>query len=485
MTRDGVGDLVIGYATTKGGSIVVLHGNLDAHAPQTKESWLAAGKHQYSDPYLQISKPISTSSQPGLMIAADVNGDGHLDLVFATHGGDQISVMFGDGKGNFLSPKSTNVAGGITALAAYRPGAPFTEEMIVAGYESGGKARLSILTYSAKSFAEQATYVLPGEAIAMSVANLDADSVPDTAIVAGDQLLILHGKAALSGKDALTTVPISDVRSVTEGAFLFDRHGQLQLSVLTASGDVVILAHEGFDSRPYTSQEIAQVRRAQQGHSNAQSLSRGTGNTGDEPWIEVERKSVAGAYAPAGPPPILLRSRASGGGGDDLVILNSSQRRQTLISHSFLSSSGNLLSAAASPSNRVTSSGLASSNMLAAVSQPISPDARDGLVMLNADNASPEFMLGATGNTFYVNTTADNSGTTTDPSDGLRCTQGSAERCTLRDAVTFVNNDSTANIGAGTSDTIMLPAGTYTLTWQAGTFDSNGNAVTHLGFSGR
>jgi hypothetical protein len=215
--EDGVGDLVIGYATTKGGSIAVLHGNLDAHAPQTKESWLAAGKHQYSDPYSQISKPIATSSQPGLMVAADVNGDGHLDLVFVTHGSNQISVMFGDGKGSFLSPKSTNVGGGITALAAYRPGAPFTEEMIVAGYESGGKARLSILTYSAKSFAEQATYVLPDEAIAMSVANLDADSVPDAAIVAGDQLLILHGKAALSGKGALTTVPISDVRWVTEG----------------------------------------------------------------------------------------------------------------------------------------------------------------------------------------------------------------------------------------------------------------------------
>lgn len=26
----------------------------------------------------------------------------------------------------------------------------------------------------------------------------------------------------------------------------------------------------------------------------------------------------------------------------------------------------------------------------------------------------------------------------------------------------------------------MLPAGTYTLTWQAGTFDGKGNAVTHL-----
>ena len=116
--EDGVGDLAIGYAISSGGSIALLHGNLDAHAPQTQESWLAAGRHQYSDPYLQTSKPISITSQPGLMVAADVNGDGHLDLVFAATGSSQIFVMFGDGKGNFLAPIRTSVAGPVTALTA-------------------------------------------------------------------------------------------------------------------------------------------------------------------------------------------------------------------------------------------------------------------------------------------------------------------------------------------------------------------------------
>src|SRR6202000_2298725 len=73
--EDGVNDLVIGYALSKGGSIAVLRGNLDAHAPQTHESWLAAGGREYSDPYLQNSAPISVDSPLRLLAAAEVDGE--------------------------------------------------------------------------------------------------------------------------------------------------------------------------------------------------------------------------------------------------------------------------------------------------------------------------------------------------------------------------------------------------------------------------
>ena len=136
--------------------------------------------------------------------------------------------------------------------------------------------------------------------------------------------------------------------------------------------------------------------------------------------------------------------------------------------------------AAVAPSSRVTSSNIASENVVAALSVPVSPEARQGLVLLSADNVSPDITLPSAGNTFFVNTTADNTGSNTDPSDGVRCTEGSGEICTLRDAITFANNDGPDNISAGKSDTIMVPAGTYNLTWQAGVTDGNSNAVTHL-----
>jgi len=477
FNEDGVIDLVIGYGLEKGGSISLLHGNLDAIAPQSEASWQAAGRHAYSDPFLQLSKPVSVAAQPDLMISADVNGDGHLDLVYATKGSSQLNVLFGDGKGNFLAPISASVGGTITALAAYRPGAPLLGEAILAGYQAKNGAKVSILSYNSNAVVSRAVYSLPGAVAAMTVANLDADLIPDTAIIAGDRLLILHGKNALSGRGSLTTLPIEGVESVTAGEFLFDRHAQLQLSVLTNNGDAVILAHEGFDSRPYTPQQIAETRRPVQKNSNTQTLAQQAGNNGDQPWVEIETTPGAATHSFGDKTPILLRSRASGSGGDDLLVINSSQQQRTLIRHT-IASSPNV--SAANP-NRIATSSVASTNVVAALSLPVTSGARQGLIMLSSDNISPEVItLPSAGNTFFVNAFADNTGSATDPSDGTRCTEGAGEVCTLRDAVTFANNDASDNMSAGKSDTIMVPAGTYNLTWQAGLTDGNTNALTHL-----
>ncbi len=73
----------------------------------------------------------------------------------------------------------------------------------------------------------------------------------------------------------------------------------------------MILAHEGFDPRPYTPQQIAAVRNAQRGHSNAPTPDQVAGNTGNAPWIEVETKSGFATGTSGENPPILLRSRLS------------------------------------------------------------------------------------------------------------------------------------------------------------------------------
>ena len=474
--EDGVKDLVIGYASQKGGSIALLRGNLDAIAPQTQTSWLAAGRHEYSDAFLQPSKMVSLKAQPSLMVSADVNGDGHLDVVYGSQGSSVLYVMLGTGHGTFLpQPASVTLPGTITALAAYRPGAPTLGEAVIVGYESSRGARLGILNYGNAGLSMSATYSLPSAATMLTVANLDADFIPDTAIVAGGELLVLHGKNALSGGGRIETLPISGVKTVATGEFLFDRHAQLQLSALTSSGKLVILAHQGLDSRPYTPQEIAVARRQKLSHPNSLSLAQQAGNTGNEPWIEAESHAEAGTLAFGSDVPVLLRSRLSGSGMDDVVVLNSSQQQRMVVSHNAP------VSELARPTqSRVAVNNVASGSVVAAQSMRVSSDGRMGLVVLHANDTSPEIVLPSAGNTFYVNTTADNTGTTTDPSDGTRCTQGSGEVCTLRDAITFVNNDAADNISAGKSDTIMIPAGTYTLTWQAGTLDANGNALSHL-----
>ena len=484
--EDGVADLVIGYGMEKGGSFALLRGNREAIAPQTRESWLAFGRHEYTDPFLVPVKPIRVKVQPGLMVSADLNGDGHLDLVYATRGGSHLSVMLGDGKGNFQTPINATVPGRITALAAYRPGAPILGEALVVGYESGRTGRVGIMSLGTSGLAMNAAYKLPAAPSMFAVENLDADFIPDTAMVAGGQLLVLHGLYAINGRGQLDTLPFTGVESVTSGQFLFDRHAQNQLSLLTSSGEVMILAHQGFDPQPYTPSEIAAARRAAiQPKLGTPSLAQQAGNNGGAPWIQVESESEALTGGLGVNPPILLRSRWSGSGGDDLLVLDPSNQKQTAIRHiggtqSLAAREHPELAGGMSGQKRVNVNAIGSENLVSALSMRLSADGRSGVVMLFSDRPSPEFTVPSAGNTYFVNTTADNTGTTTDPDNGVRCTEGSGQTCTLRDAITFVNNDATDNINQGKSDTIMLPAGTYGLTWQAGTFDANDNAVTHL-----
>ena len=390
---------------------------------------------------------------------------------------------------------SLALPGGVTALAAYRPGAPLPGEAVVVGYESMGGARLGIVSYGGVALAMKASYPLSSPATALTVANLDSDFIPDTAVVAGGELLVLHGKNAIQGGGQMEVLPVDGVTSVTAGEFLFDRHAQMQLSVVTTGGKVLTLAHQGFDSRPYTPQEIASQRMAQAKHPGSQSLSQQAGNNGDAPWATVEEHDGVVLHPSGTGSPILLRSRISGSGGDDLVVLNSGEQARTVISHSaFAAPAG---SSAVARSNVARSSLMqagieqpvqsqaatsvsSSSNVVAALSMRVSADGRPGVVTLDADDPSPQVTDPAPNRTFYPNTFSDNSGTTTDPDDGTRCSQGSSETCTLRDAITFVNDDAKDNIDGGTSDTIMLSSGSYSLTWQAGTFDANGSAVTHL-----
>jgi len=474
--EDGTPDLAIAYGLQSGGSIALLRGNPDAITPQTQASWLAAGRHEYSQAFLQPSKTIALKTQPSFMISADVNGDGHLDLVYASQGSSLLQVMFGTGQGTFL-PKAASITlpGTVTALAAYRPGAPISGEAVLVGYESGRGAKLGILSYNAAGLSTSAVYALPSAATILTVANLDTDFIPDTAIVAGGELLVLHGKNALSGGGRLETLPVSGVKTVAAGEFLFDRHAQMQLSVLTASGKMIILAHQGLDARPYTSQEIAAARRLQRAHPGSPSLAQQAGNTGNEPWVEAESHAEAGMLAFGSDVPVMLRSRFSGSGMDDLVVLNSSQQQRVVISHSMPAPK-----LAQPVQGRVAVSTAPSGSVVAAQSMRVSADGRPGLVVLHADDPSPEIVLPSPGNTLYVNVQVDNTGTATDPRDGTRCTQGAGEACTLRDAVTYANADGADNISAGQTDTIMVPAGTYPLTWQAGTLDANGNGLTHL-----
>src|SRR5580698_1468335 len=101
--EDGTPDLVLGYSRAEGGILQLLNGNPEAIAPRTETGWLAAGHHEAVDPFVKQAEPIATKTLPELLIAADVNGDGHLDLVYVSRNSSALYVMPGDGHGGFRS----------------------------------------------------------------------------------------------------------------------------------------------------------------------------------------------------------------------------------------------------------------------------------------------------------------------------------------------------------------------------------------------
>jgi CSLREA domain-containing protein len=475
---DGVGDLAIGYGLDKGGAIALLRGNLDALAPQSRESWLAAGQGRYSSPFLAKDDMIPVPVQPDLLRAADLYGDGRQDLVFAAQNGHELYILRGDGKGNFVLQPPVSVAGAITALAAYRPGDSGASDAVIVGVKTASGAAVALFRAAGSGLQLRASYALPGVASVIEVANLDARFTPDAAIVADGQLLVLHGSNALNGAAQLETLPLNGVQAVAAGEFLFDRHAQLQLSALTSDGSVHILAHEGLDSRPYTHAELVAARKDSAAHHGAPTLAQKAGNTGGQPWIEIE--STPGiAPVDASNPPILLRSKSLGSGAEALVVVNSSQQEIVTLRHQGATAVANA-NAARLGQALVLHSALSSSGSVAALSLPVSPQGADGLVVLPRFSIHPEITLPASGNTFYVNSTPDSA----DTNDALRCTQGSAEICSLRDAVTYANQDAALNIAGSKADTIMLPAGTYNLTLNVGVVDGNGSLTSHLDITG-
>jgi CSLREA domain-containing protein len=477
--EDGVADLAIGYGVNQGGAIALMRGNLDALAPRSDASWLAAGRGQFASPFLPQTNLIAVPVQPDLLVVADIDGDGHRDLVFAARNGNALYVLLGDGRGHFTLQPPVTVPGAVTALAAYRPGDERTADAVIAGVETNSGARALLFRNAAMSLQQRASYALPGAASAIEIANLDSDFTPDAAIVAGGQLLVLHGAGALAGAAEVETLPVEGAKAVVAGDFLFDRHAQLQLSVLTTDGTVHVLAHAGFDSTPYTREEIAAARFGSRqpgsGQRGSQGLALKASDTGGQPWIDVEDYPgiVPSSFASAAP--LLLHSGISGSGGQDIVVLNSSAGQIATIHHAATLPGAAAQSVSPAGQAQVRRSSLGS-GLVAALSQRVSPQGVDGLVFLRQGSISPEIVTPASGNVLYVNTPTDSA----DANDTARCTQGSAETCSLRDAITFANQDSAINITDNTVDTIMVPAGTYSLTVNAGSNDANGNAETHL-----
>src|SRR5207302_11272110 len=90
---DGIEDLVVGYATPGGGAIVLHRGNLDAFAPQSRESWLAIGQGRFPQPFLAEAQVINVPIRPDFIAVGNFSGTSGLDLAVASRNGNTLYVL--------------------------------------------------------------------------------------------------------------------------------------------------------------------------------------------------------------------------------------------------------------------------------------------------------------------------------------------------------------------------------------------------------
>ena len=438
LDRDGVLDLIAGYATASGGLLSIHRGNLDAFAPQSQESFEAIGRGQFPSPFLPQADVFEVPARPDFLIAGHFAGEDQRDLIVATRGGKTLYRLSRGTDGSFGIQQAIDLPGSITAVSAFQLDTQSSYSQVVVGIHAVDGPGLLIYSGASSGLALARQIALDADAKSFAFGALDGDAYPDVAILAGTSLSILHGRDLLTESVHLQFVPVSaSAIQVALGAFIPDRDSRLQMAVLAADGSVHFLAHKEFDPRPFTAAELREFTQ-QQAVPRRNAL-------GDD-WKEIETVPAAAAFDPAHSP-LFMRTRVSGQGADDVLLIDTAAARITAIAHpKALDNDGTFAP------GMLLSRTDALRDVVAALPMRVNVDGRPGLVLLKHGQAQPSVMMPLPDPTFTVNRTDD----ITPRGTGSTC-NGVSNDCTLREAVIKANSTSGC-------DTIMVPAGTYTLT---------------------
>lgn len=191
-------------------------------------------------PTLVNASNAQAGNEPAGIVAGDFNGDGNLDLALATNDNETLSVLLGDGTGNFTAaPASSITVTGTPVLVQDFNGDGIPD--ILLSDETNGLITV-LLGNGDGTFR-----VAPGSPIATNygsypvvAADFNGDGIPDLALAGGYYLVVLLG----NGDGSFTEVPISS-SSISEANFSsmvvgdFNGDGIPDLAALALSGDSV------------------------------------------------------------------------------------------------------------------------------------------------------------------------------------------------------------------------------------------------------
>ncbi|HKQ08992.1 MAG TPA: pre-peptidase C-terminal domain-containing protein [Blastocatellia bacterium] len=242
--EDGVADLIAGYESSDGEGAIVLHrGNADAIYPNTLEAEQRRGNGTLTDaPFLSPALAYSAPRAADFIGAGDFDGDGHADVVVASHNDDRLYLLSGDGQGGLLVSRAVSLPGKVTAMLTGEINRRDGLADLVVGIQ--GEAGAAALVYEGSQGALNAkpeAFGLSQAATSLALGQLDGEACADLAIAAGRELIIVHGrdrKLLPGGEPSVDAPPAiiesrsfaEPIESVVTGHFTGEQVGEIALS---------------------------------------------------------------------------------------------------------------------------------------------------------------------------------------------------------------------------------------------------------------
>lgn len=294
VDENGIDDLLVGYS----GYLSIQRGNIDAFAPQSDASFQAIAHGQFPAPFLAQTVTLSTPVNPDFIAVGHFTISGHNDLVIAAKGGTALYVFPGDGKGNFAAPKTVNLPGGVTAMIGGNLGYAGSFTKLVVGIKTPSGFELAIFAGSEDGLDPVSAFPVSGPVSNFNFGDF-GDGDNDLAFLADGKVEILR---ASTMKLQEVSFPLT-ATSLALGTFVIDRAPCLQMALLTADGTIHIAAHNEFDPRAYSTDELKAIQHAAKLRTDPNPLLPARVFPADG-WKIVEDIPAAASFA-AGQPPVM------------------------------------------------------------------------------------------------------------------------------------------------------------------------------------
>jgi hypothetical protein len=180
---------------------------------------------------------------PGVAVLADVNGDGHADLVTAEF--NTVSVQLGDGSSGFVARTHFDTGRDAQALAVTDVNGDGLLDVVTANFRS---ANVSVLLGDGHGgFAPKTDFDAGPAPLALAVGDVNGDGRPDIVTVSGNNsgtvsLLLGDGNGgfvpapSFATDIAATSVTLADVNGDDRLDVIFTNKSSLSVSVLLADG---------------------------------------------------------------------------------------------------------------------------------------------------------------------------------------------------------------------------------------------------------